>query len=60
MGTDDDGINDVGGFGSVKAFGDGIGRFGIGRIGIGGGESPPRRLAKMVAPCSGQTPGANS
>jgi hypothetical protein len=57
---DDDDINDAGGFGNVKAFDDGIERFGIMYCGSGVGESPPRRLAKMVAPCSGQTPGVNS
>jgi hypothetical protein len=57
---DGDDINDAGGFGSVKAFGDGIERFGIMYCGSGVGEFPPRLLAKMVAPWSGQTPGANS
>jgi hypothetical protein len=57
---DGDDINDAGGFGSVKAFSDGIERFGIMYCGSGVGEFPPRRLAKMVASWSGQTPEANS
>jgi hypothetical protein len=49
-GTVENGISDTGDFGSMKAFGDGIGGCGIGVVG-----TPSRRLAKVAAlPCLGQ------
>lgn len=59
-GTDDDGSSVDGGFGSEDGVGVGIGRNGVGGLGIADGGAPPMRLMKVVAPCSGQKPGRTS